>query len=187
MCRRSSGSRWGPSGDFDVCNQHSNIAPDNPASVHTRSSPASGGRSGSTTSIGQRGVTRTLRNAIASGRIAQAFVFAGPRGVGKTTTARILARGAELRERARPPIRAASATPASRSRGPRHRRARDRRRHAHRQVDNVREVIIAGLGDRAGPQPLQDLHHRRSPPALDRSRSTRCSSRSKSRRRTSSS
>jgi DNA polymerase III subunit gamma/tau len=43
--------------------------------------------------IGQRGVTQTLRNAIASNRIAQSFVFSGPRGVGKTTTARILARG----------------------------------------------------------------------------------------------
>ena len=43
--------------------------------------------------IGQRGVTQTLRNAIAAKRIAQSFVFAGPRGVGKTTTARILARG----------------------------------------------------------------------------------------------
>ena len=43
--------------------------------------------------IGQRAVTQTLRNAIASRRIAQSFVFAGPRGVGKTTTARILARG----------------------------------------------------------------------------------------------
>ena len=42
--------------------------------------------------IGQRGVTQTLRNAIAAGRIAQSFVFSGPRGVGKTTTARILAR-----------------------------------------------------------------------------------------------
>ena len=48
--------------------------------------------------VGQRHVTQTLRNAFtlcdASGskRIAQAFVFAGPRGVGKTTTARILAR-----------------------------------------------------------------------------------------------
>ena len=43
--------------------------------------------------IGQRGVTQTLRNAIAARRIHQSFVFAGPRGVGKTTTARILARG----------------------------------------------------------------------------------------------
>jgi len=42
--------------------------------------------------VGQQAVTRTLRNAIKSGRLAQAFVFAGPRGVGKTTTARILAR-----------------------------------------------------------------------------------------------
>ncbi len=42
--------------------------------------------------IGQRGVVDTLRNAITSGRLAQSFIFAGPRGVGKTTTARILAR-----------------------------------------------------------------------------------------------
>ena len=42
--------------------------------------------------VGQQAVTRTLRKAIESGRIAQAFVFAGSRGCGKTTTARILAR-----------------------------------------------------------------------------------------------
>jgi len=42
--------------------------------------------------IGQRGTVETLKNAIESGRIAPAFIFAGPRGVGKTTTARILAR-----------------------------------------------------------------------------------------------
>jgi DNA polymerase III subunit gamma/tau len=42
--------------------------------------------------IGQRGVVETLRNAITTGRLAQSFIFAGPRGVGKTTTARILAR-----------------------------------------------------------------------------------------------
>ncbi len=42
--------------------------------------------------IGQRGVVDTLRNAITSGRLAQSFIFAGPRGVGKTTTARIMAR-----------------------------------------------------------------------------------------------
>ena len=42
--------------------------------------------------IGQRGVVGTLKNAIASGRLAQSYIFAGPRGVGKTTTARILAR-----------------------------------------------------------------------------------------------
>ncbi len=42
--------------------------------------------------IGQVGVTQTLRNAIARERIAQAYIFSGARGVGKTTTARILAK-----------------------------------------------------------------------------------------------
>ena len=42
--------------------------------------------------IGQEHVTRTLINAITSGRVAHAFVFSGMRGVGKTTTARILAK-----------------------------------------------------------------------------------------------
>ncbi len=42
--------------------------------------------------VGQEGVTTTLRNAIASGRVAHAYLFSGPRGVGKTTTARILAK-----------------------------------------------------------------------------------------------
>lgn len=42
--------------------------------------------------IGQDVMVRTLRNAFASGRIAQAYMLTGVRGVGKTTTARILAR-----------------------------------------------------------------------------------------------
>lgn len=42
--------------------------------------------------IGQKGVVDTLKNAIATGRIAHSFIFSGPRGVGKTTTARIMAR-----------------------------------------------------------------------------------------------
>jgi len=42
--------------------------------------------------VGQETVTRTLRNALASGRIGHAFLLSGARGVGKTTTARILAR-----------------------------------------------------------------------------------------------
>jgi DNA polymerase-3 subunit gamma/tau len=42
--------------------------------------------------VGQEHVTRTLRNALSSGRVAHAFLFTGPRGVGKTTTARLLAK-----------------------------------------------------------------------------------------------
>ena len=42
--------------------------------------------------VGQSHVTNTLRNAIASNRVAHAYIFSGTRGCGKTTTARILAR-----------------------------------------------------------------------------------------------
>ncbi|MBN2395256.1 MAG: DNA polymerase III subunit gamma/tau [Candidatus Atribacteria bacterium] len=42
--------------------------------------------------IGQEHITRTLKNAIKLNRIAHAYLFSGPRGVGKTTTARILAK-----------------------------------------------------------------------------------------------
>ena len=42
--------------------------------------------------VGQSGITQTLKQSIASGQIAQAYLFCGPRGVGKTTSARIFAR-----------------------------------------------------------------------------------------------
>ena len=42
--------------------------------------------------VGQEHITATLKNAIKSNRIAHAYIFTGPRGVGKTTTARILAK-----------------------------------------------------------------------------------------------
>ena len=42
--------------------------------------------------VGQEAVTRTLKNAIAHGQIRQAYLFAGPRGTGKTSLARILAK-----------------------------------------------------------------------------------------------
>ena len=42
--------------------------------------------------VGQAHITTTLKNAILNNRIAHAYLFAGPRGVGKTTTARILAK-----------------------------------------------------------------------------------------------
>ena len=42
--------------------------------------------------VGQEHVTRTLINALAQGRVAHAYLFCGPRGTGKTSTARILAK-----------------------------------------------------------------------------------------------
>jgi DNA polymerase-3 subunit gamma/tau len=42
--------------------------------------------------VGQEHITRTLKNAIAQNRLAHAYLFVGPRGIGKTSTARILAK-----------------------------------------------------------------------------------------------
>ncbi len=42
--------------------------------------------------VGQNNITHTLKNAIRNNHLAQAFLFTGPRGVGKTTTARLLAK-----------------------------------------------------------------------------------------------
>ena len=44
--------------------------------------------------VGQEVVVQTLRNAVAQGRVAHAYLFCGPRGTGKTSTARILAKAA---------------------------------------------------------------------------------------------
>ena len=42
--------------------------------------------------VGQTALTTTLKNAVKSGKLAHAYLFCGPRGVGKTTTARIFAK-----------------------------------------------------------------------------------------------
>ena len=95
--------------------------------------------------IGQKAVTQTLRNAIAARRIAQSFVFAGPRGVGKTTTARILARGlnCDTGPTADPCGRCDACVEIAEGRDM---DVLEIDAATHTQVDKVRDIIIAGLG-----------------------------------------
>ena len=94
--------------------------------------------------IGQPAVTRTLANAIKSGRIAQSFVFAGPRGVGKTTTARILARALNC-EKGPTPAPCGVCDACREIAEGRDIDVLEIDAATHTQVDNVREVIISGL------------------------------------------
>jgi DNA polymerase-3 subunit gamma/tau len=94
--------------------------------------------------VGQQAVTRTLRNAIASGRIAQAFVFAGSRGCGKTTTARILARALSCATGPTPDPCGHCEACVEIAQG-RDIDVLEIDAASHTGIDNIREVVIAGL------------------------------------------
>ena len=64
--------------------------------------------------VGQEAIARTLQNAIRKDRVWHAFLFAGPRGVGKTTTARILAKALNCAAAERPNPEPCGACPSCR-------------------------------------------------------------------------
>src|SRR5436190_18087730 len=97
--------------------------------------------------VGQQAVTRTLRNALASGRLAQSFVFAGPRGVGKTTTARILARALSCINGPTPDPCGVCDACIEIAEG-RDIDVLEIDAATHTGIDNIREVIISGLAIR---------------------------------------
>src|SRR5512134_2118578 len=95
--------------------------------------------------LGQQAVTRTLKNALKSKRIAQAFVFSGPRGCGKTTTARILARALSCVKGPTPDPCGVCDACIEIAEG-RDIDVLEIDAATHTQVDKVREIVIAGLG-----------------------------------------
>ena len=120
--------------------------------------------------VGQRPVTQTLRNALVSKRVAQAFLFAGPRGVGKTTTARILARALSCVKGPTPDPCGACDACVEIAEG-RDIDVLEIDAATHTQVEKVRDIVIAGLG----MAPVRNRYkifiidevHRLSPQAFD--------------------
>ena len=116
--------------------------------------------------VGQEPVVRTLRNAVSAGNVRQAYLFAGPRGTGKTSLARILAKALNCAHGPTPgPGRDVPRLRRDRGRNLARRR-RDGRgltaRHRRHPRDPRARRPAAGRG------PLQGLHPRRGAPAHGR-------------------
>jgi len=101
---------------------------------------------------GQEPITRTLRNAIEHQRLHHAYLFSGARGVGKTTTARLLAKALNCHKSTQPtptpcrtddPSACPSCSEISESRSI---DVQEIDAASHTQVENVRETIIGSIG-----------------------------------------
>lgn len=101
---------------------------------------------------GQEPITRTLRNAIEHQRLHHAYLFSGARGVGKTTTARLLAKALNCHKSSQPtptpcrtddPNACSSCSEISESRSI---DVQEIDAASHTQVENVRETIIGSIG-----------------------------------------
>ena len=132
----------------------------------TRSSRASGGPQTFDEIVGQDHVVRTLRNAITRNRIAHAYLFVGPRGTGKTSTARIFAKALNCTGGPEGRLRSQRPDLPGHRRGLVPGRDRDRRRLQQRRRPGARAARHGAL--RAGAGPVQGLHHRRGAHALGR-------------------
>jgi DNA polymerase-3 subunit gamma/tau len=101
---------------------------------------------------GQEPITRTLRNAIEHQRLHHAYLFSGARGVGKTTSARLLAKALNCHKVTQPtptPCRSDDPTQCSSCREITESRSIDVQEidaASNTGVDNVREAIIASVG-----------------------------------------
>ena len=100
---------------------------------------------------GQEILTQTLRNSIKHGRLHHAYLFSGARGVGKTTTARLVARALNCQKAAQPtptpcaPINENACASCREVAEGRSMDVLEIDAASNTQVENVREVIIAGV------------------------------------------